>query len=125
VPAHAPVPCPLPPDNGPHAPPCPGRPPVQTNSTLMVLSLMGNPGLRDSGISALCEALATNVAVCTLSLTNTGMGPVGCAALSRCLKVNTTLQELSIASNIIGDEGGEWTGEGAGAGVGVGGGGWD
>ena len=62
-----------------------------------------NVGLRS--VRYLCEALTVNTTVTNLDLCSNGIGDPGAACLSAAIKVNTVLTNLDLCGNNVGDSG--------------------
>ena len=56
-------------------------------------------------MNALAEALKTNTTLTDIILDNNKIGDEGAKAIAEALKTNTTLINLKLSTNIIGDEG--------------------
>lgn len=66
-----------------------------SNTTVTTLRLDGNPRLGDGGAMQLAAGLARNTTLQTLHLDNTGLTPVGVAALAETLSRNSALRTLT------------------------------
>jgi Ran GTPase-activating protein (RanGAP) involved in mRNA processing and transport len=62
-------------------------------------------GLEDAGTGAICRALSSNQVLKSLDIAAVRAGVNACVALGEALRVNTSLQELSMAKNLIGQVG--------------------
>ena len=82
---------------------------LKTNTTLDTLNLSGyhdkDMMMVDLGAIELAEALETNTTLTDLILDNNKIGDEGAKAIAEALKTNTTLINLKLSTNIIGDEG--------------------
>ncbi|CAF3729489.1 unnamed protein product [Rotaria sp. Silwood1] len=78
---------------------------LRTNTTLKTL-LLDNNHLSDLGVSYLANALATNNATLkTLELERNGIMDEGASSLAQMLQTNSTLTNLYLSANQIGDRG--------------------
>jgi hypothetical protein len=75
---------------------------------LTALDLSYN-GLRDEGVSAVCEAIQSNkeTKLASLNFRNNGIGPVGANAVAAMVAVTDGLTSLNLSNNKLGDS--NWT----------------
>jgi hypothetical protein len=78
------------------------------NRTLTFLGLEWNGvGMLETGVQALCKALATNISITEVDLRNNSIGPSGGAAIGAMLSSNTTIRRLDLRWNNLGVNGGK------------------
>ena len=83
---------------------------LKSNTSVTKVNLHGNKEIGDEGAKALAEALKVNATVETLSLVRCGIGDDGAAALAEALRSNTSLTRLDLCGNGIGDDGAAFAG---------------
>jgi hypothetical protein len=80
---------------------------VTHNRTLTLLGLEWNGvGMLETGVQALCKALATNTSITEVDLRNNSIGPSGGAAIGAMLSSNTAIRRLDLRWNNLGVNGG-------------------
>jgi hypothetical protein len=80
---------------------------VTQNRTLTFLGLEWNGvGMLETGVQALCKALATNTSITEVDLRNNSIGPSGGAAIGAMLSSNTAIRRLDLRWNNLGVNGG-------------------
>ena len=78
------------------------------NRTLTFLGLEWNGvGMLETGVQALCKALATNPSITEVDLRNNSIGPSGGAAIGAMLSSNTAIRRLDLRWNNLGVNGGD------------------
>ena len=78
------------------------------NRTLTFLGLEWNGvGMLETGVQALCKALATNPSITEVDLRNNSIGPSGGAAIGAMLGSNTAIRRLDLRWNNLGVNGGD------------------
>eukprot|EP00727_Mastigamoeba_balamuthi_P011077 m51a1_g6592 hypothetical protein (295) ;mRNA; f:251432-252894 len=77
---------------------------VRGNGSLKRISL-GSVNMKNSGVTALADALMEHKTVTHLSLWGVGMSNAGARAIAECLVVNTSIRTLDLFGNQIGREG--------------------
>ena len=79
---------------------------LKSNTSVTYVRLERNKEIGDEGAKALAEALKVNATVEELSLWKCGIGDDGAAALAEALRANTSLTKLNLMCNDgIGEQG--------------------
>jgi len=78
---------------------------LKLNKTLKTITLTSSPSLTSKGMTAICSALCGNPVLTKFDCSSTSMKPDSAKEIGKLLACSSSLEDLSLSCNYIGDEG--------------------